>query len=102
MTGALSSLADSTPNGIVRVENEGARGQKHSFGQGLKSLKTICFYCITWKFCVFKKGVKNGVPKGAILAAPPKTLPFRATAIAGYLQITYLKQIKKEKGDVWG
>ena len=30
----------------------------------------------------------------------PKTPPFRATAIAGYLQITYLKQIKKEKGDV--
>ena len=30
----------------------------------------------------------------------PKTPPFRATAIAGYLQITYLKQIKKEKGGV--
>ena len=30
----------------------------------------------------------------------PKTPPFRATAIARYLQITYFKVIKKEKGDV--
>ena len=52
-----------------------------------------------------EKNVILGRPQSAFLGPipifwGPKTHPFRSTAIAGYLQITYPQEVAKGKSDV--